>query len=539
MLKKRLSFFIPLLFFIGIFLYLFLYSYHQNGGRWIYSVDDAYIHMALSKNIVTQGVWGVTAHEFTSASSSVFWSLILAGFYLIDVNTFVPLILNFVEGIILLWILYRILKKEQLNEVYIFFALMIFVLFNNTYNLIFTGMEHLTQGILVVLFFYLAATMIPQKVLTNKKQDWLLLLIAMLLVTTRYEGAFLVLIACFWFFFVSRRYMYAIYLGLSSLLGIAVFGVYSWFQGWPVVPITLIVKGNRPEINSLQSFWDYASEGLQAIAFDKLSLFSLMAILLIVCLRTWLNKRFVDRINVMSVSFLIYAYLYMQFTGFYNLYFRYYFHYQLLLLLVLLLGAYKLVIELIKYQKRDTELRTVEGLGLRAGVVITILSLILLSVQVPPMKRGTDEIFMQQIQMAKFVQKYHYNDVVAANDIGAISYYTNIHLVDLAGLASLDVAMARAEGRFNSSFIEEITKKKGTQLAIVYDNWFPGMLPKSWIKVGEWTYPEPTIQLGGRTVSFYATNPAMVERLTQELREFSPTLPRKIVESGLYTQTQQ
>lgn len=539
MLKKRLSFLIPLLFFIGIFLYLFLYSYHQNGGRWIYSVDDAYIHMALSKNIVTQGVWGVTAHEFTSASSSVFWSLILAGFYLIDVNTFVPLILNFVEGIILLWILYRILKKEQLNEVYIFFSLMIFVLFNNTYNLIFTGMEHLTQGILVVLFFYLAATMIPQKVLSNKKQDWLLILIAMLLVTTRYEGAFLVLIACFWFFFVSRRYMYAIYLGLSSLFGIAIFGVYSWFQGWPVVPITLIVKGNRPEINSLQSFWDYASEGLQAIAFDKLSLFSLMAILLIVCLRTWINKRFVDRINVMSVSFLIYAYLYMQFTGFYNLYFRYYFHYQLLLLLVLLLGAYKLVIDLIKYQKRDTELRKVEGLGLRAGVVITILSLILLPVQVPPMKRGTDEIFMQQIQMAKFVQKYHNHDVVAANDIGAISYFTDIHLVDLAGLASLDVAMARAEGRFNSSFIEEITKKKGTQLAIVYDNWFPGMLPKSWIKVGEWTYPDQTIQLGGRTVSFYATNPAMVERLTRELREFSPSLPKKIIESGLYTQTQQ
>ncbi len=37
--------------------------------------------------------------------------------------------------------------------------------------------------------------------------------------------------------------------------------------------------------------------------------------------------------------------------------------------------------------------------------------------------------------MARFVSRYYQTSSIAANDIGAIDYMANLHLVDLTGLA--------------------------------------------------------------------------------------------------------
>jgi asparagine N-glycosylation enzyme membrane subunit Stt3 len=42
----------------------------NTGGKLTYIYDDAYIHMAMAKNLVNHGVWGATPHEFTSTTSS-------------------------------------------------------------------------------------------------------------------------------------------------------------------------------------------------------------------------------------------------------------------------------------------------------------------------------------------------------------------------------------------------------------------------------------------------------------------------------------
>lgn len=51
-------------------------------------------------------------------------------------------------------------------------------------------------------------------------------------------------------------------------------------------------------------------------------------------------------------------------------------------------------------------------------------------------RRAGKNIYDQQIQMSRFLHTYYNESKVMANDIGAITYYTKIDLLDLVGLGS-------------------------------------------------------------------------------------------------------
>jgi hypothetical protein len=50
-----------------------------NGGHFTYALDDAYIHLALARNIA-HGHYGVNAGEFAAPASSALWPFLLAPF---------------------------------------------------------------------------------------------------------------------------------------------------------------------------------------------------------------------------------------------------------------------------------------------------------------------------------------------------------------------------------------------------------------------------------------------------------------------------
>ena len=70
-------------------------STRQNDAKLIYALDDAWIHMAIAKNVAEHGVFGVTRHGFTASSSSLLWTLLLSGLYAaFGVGQMLPLLLN-------------------------------------------------------------------------------------------------------------------------------------------------------------------------------------------------------------------------------------------------------------------------------------------------------------------------------------------------------------------------------------------------------------------------------------------------------------
>jgi hypothetical protein len=102
--------------------------------------------------------------------------------------------------------------------------------------------------------------------------------------------------------------------------------------------------------------------------------------------------------------------------------------------------------------------------------------------------RATRNIYEQQYQMGLFLRRFYQGRAVAANDVGAINFLAEIQNLDLWGLASLDVAHARLEERYDTKLMEELAKSHGVDIAIVYDEWFKphGGVPRSWLKMGEW-----------------------------------------------------
>ena len=137
-------------------------------------------------------------------------------------------------------------------------------------------------------------------------------------------------------------------------------------------------------------------------------------------------------------------------------------------------------------------------------------------------------IYEMQYQMGLFLRQNYNGQVVAANDIGAIDYLADLHLVDLYGLASMDVARAKLSGQLTTAVIDRVTSSQGARIAIVYDLWFAQVgLPSSWVKVRQWHYQDCYV-CGEDTVSFYALSPNQVPALQSDLDHFSQQLPRSV-----------
>jgi hypothetical protein len=137
-------------------------------------------------------------------------------------------------------------------------------------------------------------------------------------------------------------------------------------------------------------------------------------------------------------------------------------------------------------------------------------------------------IFDQQYQMAQFSRSNYLKSSIAANDIGAISYFTDATIVDLWGLSTLEVTKSKKGKYWTPGFLDSLSRARGVKMAMIYDSWFTDSLTSKWKKVATWQIQNNVI-CGDDIVSFYALDNSEYLPLYNNLKAYEPRLPSSVV----------
>ncbi len=510
----------------------------RNGGRFTYALDDTYIHMAIAKNLVRHGVWGVTPYGFSSSSSAPLWTLLLAVSYGVSgVREITPFLLNLFFAGLVVGITYRELR-DRLPTPVVLLALLGMIFFAPLVPMSFTGMEHTAELFLTLLTVTLAATALAEDAPSPATRRWLLVCAA-LTVAVRYEGVFLVLVLAT-LFAARKRWRFALALVASGLLPVALYGVVSVAMGWYFLPNSVLVKGTRQDQAVIDFVRDLLPgrhgldrqaivELVPSLVFVKLNAQRHISFLVIAGLLwlTYHRGRFWSRASTVTAAFVGTALLHVQFadaTSFYR-YEAY----------VVGFGVFALALAVAESPPWP---QAGQGRGDRLfRVSATLLLLVLVSAplrtravrSLAQTPQASHNIFDQQVQMAAFLGSYYRGQVVAANDIGAIDFGTDLRLVDLAGLATREPAAYTLRRSFGADQVAAVADEYHAQIAVVYDSWFK--IPPRWLKAGEWQIRDNVV-CGDNVVSFYAVDPAVLLDLKRNLQAFAPRLPRDVVQRG-------
>lgn len=491
-------------------------------GVFMYPYDDTFIHLKIADNLI-KGSWGINGNEFASASSSLLYTLVLAFSRIFSQSVMLPFIVNCIAGITIVIVLHQWLKKHQVNNMAQVFIMALVVFFTPMPLLIISGMEHTLQCLFSFLFiFYFSDWLSQAKTSGKEKMPFHILLFAVLTTTIRYEGLFVVAIACF-LLLIHKKIFQSFFLGFIAVLPLVVFGFISVSKGNYFLPNSVLVKSGSFTYDSpfrfvYDIFFDrlwYARNGMAATATQRLTI---AVPLLYFLFRRYLNSSY----------FFILVFLFL--TTIFQLAFAstgYLYRYEAYLFFCFMIIVPVLFYKYGKYILGD--------LGTIASKVIALALIFFLFFPVvlrsitalDKADQGCINIYEQQYQMAKFTAQFYNQSSVALNDIGAIAYYTKSNIVDLWGLANIEVTKSKKEHYWTPAFLDSLCKAKKVGMAIIYDSWFSDSLTKHWNKAATWQIQNNVI-CGDNIVSFYSLDSLQKDSLLLKLKAYQPQLPSSV-----------
>lgn len=513
---------------------LFRESITINHGIFTYVLDDPYIHMTMAKNLIQHGVWGVDKYGFTSSSSSPLWILLLSlAYFLFGVNLFIPFILNAIFATIFISMAYFIFKYYKISQIYNLIFLLFLIFFTPIPALVFTGMEHVLQIMLIISFVFIAVRILS-KDKSSALEYYMLLISAAMVVAVRYEDAVLVLIVAA-LFLLKKQFWNSLSVLCAGMIPVFAYGIFSTMNGWFFLPNSLVTKTTfvetKTQLFSLEGIfrlWDNFLNILNLYIFIPIVL-----ALGILIYRFNKNKTFWDAPNLLIIVFVSTTLLHMIVAriGWFYRYEAY----------IIALGILAIAVGICEYLPAMPVLNKKSFPKYFAAILMIFLLIIPLSARgyhsFSDVPTATHNIYGQQYQMGLFIQKYYQGEAVSLNDVGAVNYLADIRSVDLLGLSGLNVSKAILKNNYTIEDVDNITRQNHVKVVIVYENlykyYLTGGLPSHWVKVGQWKIPNRITSFMD-TVSFYVIDPKDEENLTKNLKEFSSQLPPDVQQSGKY-----
>lgn len=481
-------------------------SMHKTGGHFCYPLDDTFIHMAVAKNIVLHGNWGITPSGFVSTSSSPLFTVVLSVFFkLFSINIIVPFIISCIGTVLLLVAMQRELNRHSsltlLNKTA---CILITLLAGAIPALTLLGMEHTLQIAFTLFFVHQVAT-----VLTSEKNNgiWHAAAWAALMTATRYENASFV-IAAFALLAWQRKFKPAMVISLAGVLPLLLFGLYAKMHGGYFIPNSVLIKGNQ----NFAYFLNGGTTLLQATS----SISAIIVVSMFIVFARLQAKKF-DRDCWILFMLVIAGLMHSVFASF-GWFYRY--------------EAYLIVLGSLHLSKMALLWWQANGLpGVkRQAIPIAMLAILFYSLPVRGLNsfrnsiRAIYNIYEQQYQMGLFLKQYYKQQTVAANDVGAISYMADLHTIDMWGLGNNEVANARRNHYWTNDFLRKLVADNHTRITVMYDSWFDKDLPAQWVKVATWEMPYNYI-CGDIKVTFYGVTLAEADLLKKNLSAFASQLP--------------
>ncbi len=574
---------VPLGTLIAIVCLIYTSTLKMHAGIFTYILDDPYIHMAMAKNVVEAGVWGINPITFSSSSSSLLYTLILSFLFLCcGTNPIIPLWVNFVGGALLVGLTEIILKEQSLPAWFRCVCQEIIIFATPLMPVIFTGMEHILHALINLWLVYTVACDLGQKqskiflpiihrqstvddkpkftfIRDTVVSKRITLLIAAILTTSiRYEGMFVILI-CTGLYFLRRRWIDAGIVLLGGFLPIVVYGIISRSFGWFFFPNSVISKASVISVIDLLTqpsafFQLIKSRFLDFMEYDLLS----KPILLIVgfgIVLSCIKGRFWAPFSIMNFILFFSTLAHCLFGRFWSVY-RY--EAYLVVLAYVLLGIvtrhllsqadypphpfYRATLQrIIAFVRRHSHNISHNQHKSHSEILIIIRRVIVYSlligfvstasipripdgyISISYIPKASTNIYDQQYQMAQFLRLYFPGEKVAINDIGAIGFYSGVELFDLAGLGTDGVLENVNLGGNVRARLYDMVEAAGVQIAITYPTWFSG----PWLAVGSWTISNNLV-CGYHTVIFYAVNASRGPELLASLQAYESFLPETV-----------
>jgi len=490
-------------------------SLARTGGQIGYGCDDAYIHMAYGRELARSGTWGLAAGDFAHASSSPLWAVLLGAlFKAFGPFDAAPLLLNVAASLGLVALVHVALLRRGVSTRVAALTTCFLVLAMPLSWLTLMGMEHVLHALLVVAFALVVARTLADDA-PRPRDVAVACALAALAVAARLESAFVVGGAAL-LFLRRRRVVAACGVLACGAAPAAVVGAIGVRHGWGFLPTSISLKALMPSLASGRDA--VAALGYRGVvnwgSSAELTSLGALAFAAIACERS-ASERTRFATPVLATTLVAVA-LHCQFAGLSE--WRYWAY-------LVALGAVGVALA-----APSAPTAGFKSFAAKAALVVALLPFARRALVLEPQgPQAVKNIHEQQVQMARFFAETGDRAApVAVNDIGAVSYYADVRVVDLWGLATFDVARAKRAGDYGTDKIDAICRERGVRAAVVYDQWFDGgygpALPKRWVRVGRWRIKD-NVGCSKDVVSFYAVAADEAEPLRRRLSEFGPRLP--------------
>jgi hypothetical protein len=421
---------------LGALLWLSL----RQGGGLAYPLDDTYIHAVVARNLVEHGSWGINPGEFASASSAPGWVVLLAsGYALFGASSLLPGIFSVLAGGGALLVAEQWMHRAKAPSWQRLIGLTAVSVLVPLPSMMGTGMEHTLQLLLVLLLARYAEA-------DGRRGLLVPLLLAAVLPMIRYESCLLIgWLGLSWM--LQRRWRDGGLLWAVGAASVLLFGAWSVANGASGLPNGMLMKSMFPH---------RALENIQLNLREGAPVWLLALTVWGTALRGSAHMRL---FVLTAVSHLLLARV-----GWFYRYEAYLMGWGALLLSLQLMAP-------------GWRRRWLLGVGL---VVASGGSRVVDATRYFPGRSAY--ILDVKVRLAEALDAVAPDARLALHDIGAMAWYTDVYIIDVAGLGDDEVTRLSVSQRFTGENIAALAERRGAQLGFAAEAWMshdrlPGWQP--------------------------------------------------------------